>query len=87
MHGRAVQYFTNAGVTPPDADTASAIYDLGIYMLAGTWFNARGTLAIGQVPAPLERTVQAIISAIALKSPADLSTRNRLREARSCRRL
>lgn len=52
-------YFENAGV--PEPTQPSAIYDLGIYMLAGTWFNARGTLAIGQVPAPLERTVQAII--------------------------
>ena len=55
----AVEYFANAGVPAPAG--ASAIYDLGIYMLAGTWYNARGTLAIGQVPAPLERTVQAII--------------------------
>lgn len=55
----AVEYFANAGVPMPTQP--SAIYDLGIYMLAGTWFNARGTLAIGQVPAPLERTVQAII--------------------------
>ena len=55
----AMEYFTNAGVAQPAAP--SAIYDLGIYMLAGTWYNARGTLAIGQVPAQLERTVQAII--------------------------
>ena len=55
----AVEYFKNAGVPTPLE--SSATYDLGIYMLAGTWFNARGTLAIGQVPAPLERTVQAII--------------------------
>ncbi len=55
----AIQYFANADVPAPIED--SPIYDLGIYMLAGTWFNARGTLAIGQVPAPLERTVQAII--------------------------
>lgn len=55
----AVEYFENAGVPAPE--NPSAIYDLGIYMLAGTWFNARGALAIGQVPAPLERTVQAIV--------------------------
>lgn len=55
----AVEYFTDAGVPVPTEPSAK--YTLGIYMLAGTWFNARGTLAIGQVPAPLERTVQAII--------------------------
>lgn len=54
----AIQYMTGAGV-PPMAD--NALYDLGVYMLTETWYDARGTMAIGQVPAPLHRSLQSII--------------------------
>ena len=55
----AVEYYRNADAPAPAEP--SALYDLGIYMLAATWYNARGTLVIGQATAPMERTVQAII--------------------------
>ncbi len=54
----AIAYLEGAGV-PLMAD--SALYDLAVYMLTGTWYDARGTMAIGQVPAELGRTVQSII--------------------------
>ena len=54
----AIEYMEGAGVSPLQD---SPLYDLGICMLAGTWYDARGTLIIGQVPAELERSIQAII--------------------------
>lgn len=36
----AVEWWKNAGVTEPKG--GSALYDLGVYMLAASWFNSRG---------------------------------------------
>lgn len=66
-YNAAVAYVAGAGVKPPvdDADgnpaPAAALYELLVYMLTLAWYDARGTAVIGAVPAPLERTAQALI--------------------------
>lgn len=35
----AIEYFTNAGVSP---GTQSSLYDLGVKMLAASWYATRG---------------------------------------------
>ena len=55
----AIEYAENADV--PEPREPSALYDLLIAMLASTWYDARGTITIGQTPHKLERTASALI--------------------------
>lgn len=61
-YGAAIEYLYGAGVAiPEDMSEAGPLYDTAVYMLASTWYDARGAMVIGQVPNELSRTVQALV--------------------------